>query len=102
MRRGSHADEVGPARLGRRAGVGPVRGAHVRGLNARARPSYRTAYGQKETGAAGGSDGPPPGARVQNSSQRKKKTSLFFLSLEIARSVRFFFFFFLTGAHFLF
>ncbi|KAI8437097.1 hypothetical protein MSG28_010453 [Choristoneura fumiferana] len=52
-----HADEVRPARLRRRARVGPVRGAHVRGLIARARPSpsyrYRTAYGQKEKGAAG-------------------------------------------------
>lgn len=51
-------DEVGSARLRRRARVGPVgRGAHVRGIIARARPSpryrYRTAYGQKEKGAAG-------------------------------------------------
>lgn len=54
----AHADEVRPPRLRRRARVGPVRrGAHVRGLIARARPSpryrYRTAYGQKEKGAAG-------------------------------------------------
>lgn len=58
LRRGARdADEVGAARLRRRAGVGPAAGAHVRGLIARARPSpryrYRTAYGQKEKGAAG-------------------------------------------------
>ncbi|OWR46763.1 hypothetical protein KGM_200822 [Danaus plexippus plexippus] len=68
LRRASHPDEVRAARLGGRAGVGPVRGAgaHVRGLIARARPSaryrYRTAYGQKDKelrGEASGFRGPP-------------------------------------------
>lgn len=68
LRRASHPDEVRTARLGGRAGVGPVRGAgaHVRGLIARARPSaryrYRTAYGQKDKelrGEASGFRGPP-------------------------------------------
>ncbi|CAG9561679.1 unnamed protein product [Danaus chrysippus] len=67
LRRAPHPDEVRAARLGGRAGVGPVRGAgaHVRGLIARARPSaryrYRTAYGQKDKELRGEATRPAPG-----------------------------------------